>query len=101
MATRSLDPDDMSVFFTSTGGTNTNGLKDAQVDGLFDKQSRTVDAPERKKVVRELEAKLLDLSPIVVVYWTRGNVAHYPELKNYYRGIFFNNNKYEDVWLAK
>ncbi|MFH1487246.1 MAG: ABC transporter substrate-binding protein [Chloroflexota bacterium] len=98
---RMTDPDEFTRYFASTGGSNWVALKDKDVDALFDKQSRAMDPAERKKLVRELEMKLLELSPSVALYWARGNIAYWPEVKNYYRGGVFSNNKYQDVWLAK
>lgn len=95
------DPDELSRYLVSNGGTNRLGFKNQEVDALFDKQSRTMDASERKKIVRELEMKLIELAPEMVLFWQRGNVAHSPDLKHYYRGSIYNSNKYQDVWLAK
>ncbi|MFH1833571.1 MAG: hypothetical protein ABH877_00985, partial [bacterium] len=85
----------------SGGGQSQTGLSDKEVDALFDAEGRAVDPGERKKLVRQLETKLLDLSASVPLYWSRGNIAYWPEVKNYYRGGVYNNNKYQDVWLAK
>ncbi|MBI2907802.1 MAG: ABC transporter substrate-binding protein [Chloroflexi bacterium] len=98
---RMSDPDEFTRYFRTGGGQSQTGLSDKDVDALFDAQSRAVDSAERKKLVRQLEAKLLDLSNSVPLYWSRGNIAYWPEVKNYYRGGVYNNNKYQDVWLAK
>ncbi|MBI2909580.1 MAG: ABC transporter substrate-binding protein [Chloroflexi bacterium] len=95
------DPDELSRYLVSTGGTNRLGFKNQEVDALFDKRSRAMDVSERRKIVRELEMKLIELAPVVVMFWQRGNVAHSPDLKNYFRGSIYNSNKYQDVWLAK
>lgn len=98
---RMTDPDEFSRYFVSGGGSNWVGLKNNEVDALFEKQGKALDVAERKKLVRELDMKLLELTPSIALYWQRGNIAHWPEVKNYYRGNPYNNNKFQDVWLAK
>ncbi|MBI2909255.1 MAG: hypothetical protein HYX92_16545 [Chloroflexi bacterium] len=98
---RMTDPDEFSRYFVSGGGSNWVGLKNSEVDALFERQGRALDVAERKKIVRELDMKLLELSPSVPLYWQRGNIGYWPEVKNYYRGNPYNNNKFQEVWLAK
>ncbi|MBI2910370.1 MAG: ABC transporter substrate-binding protein [Chloroflexi bacterium] len=98
---RMSDPDELIRYFVTKGGSSWTGLSDPEVDALFERQSRALDVAERKKIVRELELKLLDITPSVVLLWRRGNIGHWPEVKNYFRGNAFNNNKFQDVWLAK
>ncbi|MBI2906817.1 MAG: hypothetical protein HYX92_04065 [Chloroflexi bacterium] len=98
---RVSDPDEFSRYFHSGGDQRQTNLKNDEVDSLFDRQSQATDTAQRRKLVRELEMKLLQLASNVVVYWDRGNIAFWPEVRNYYRGSIYNNNKYQDVWLAK
>ncbi|MBI2909449.1 MAG: hypothetical protein HYX92_17525 [Chloroflexi bacterium] len=98
---RMFDPDQLSRYFVTEGGSSWTGLSDPGEDALFETQSRALDVAERKKIVRELELRLLDITPSVALLWRRGNIAHWPEVKNCFRGNAFNNNKFQDVWLAK
>ena len=95
------DPEEFTRYITSTGDQNNTGLKSEDVDSLFEKQAKAMDPAERKRIVREIDMKLLEIVPCVILYWQRGNIAHWPEVKNYYRGNAYSTNKYEDVWLAK
>lgn len=97
---RMTDPDEFTRYFAS-GASPRTGLKDDKLDRLFEEQSKALDPGTRKKIVRDIEAKLMDASATVVLFWERGKVAHWPEVKNYYRGGVYNNNKLQDVWLAK
>ncbi|MFH1487170.1 MAG: ABC transporter substrate-binding protein, partial [Chloroflexota bacterium] len=98
---KTSDPEQFSGYFVSGAPQNNMALANEDVDTLFAKQSRATDPAERKKIVRQLDEKLLELSPTVPLFWIRGNIAYWPEVKNYYRGKVYSTNKFQDVWLAK
>lgn len=81
---------------------NWQRARDEKIFELFDRQSRAVDPGERKKIVRELDLRLIEFAARPTMFWIHYLMAMWPEVKN--RGIpvgVFSFNKYQDVWLAK
>lgn len=99
---RTDDPDHMNRYYHSQGATRWMGLSDKTVDDLFAKQASAMDVEVRKKLVRELEERLFELTPNAPLYWALWADGAWPEMRDYKPGIsVYNNNKYEHVWLGK
>ncbi|MFH1484805.1 MAG: ABC transporter substrate-binding protein [Chloroflexota bacterium] len=98
---RLSDPDEFARYFQAGGGQSQTELDDAEVNKLFDEQRRAQDPAERLKIARRLEMRLLEVAASAPLYWAGSNIAHLPEVKDYYRGAPYCTNKYQDVWLAK
>ncbi|MFH1487093.1 MAG: ABC transporter substrate-binding protein [Chloroflexota bacterium] len=102
MGLRTADPDYLARFYHSKGATPWMGLNDKTIDDLFAKEASAMDPAERKKYLRQMEDRLLELAPNVILFWANGIMASWPEVRNFKPGIsIYNNNKYADVWLAK
>ncbi|MBI2906670.1 MAG: hypothetical protein HYX92_03320 [Chloroflexi bacterium] len=77
-------------------------ITDEKLFDLFDRQGRTMDSAERKKLVLELQNRVSELAPYVINQWFSHYIAFWPEVRNYRAGVGqHNNSKYQDVWLAK
>lgn len=98
-----LDNPDLwfAELYVSKSPRNYSGVKDTKVDELYDKQSRTADLAARKKLVIEAQKAALESLPIVPLVWNARNAAHRKEVRNFKFAMTFNNDKYQDVWLAK
>ncbi|MBI2907655.1 MAG: ABC transporter substrate-binding protein [Chloroflexi bacterium] len=98
---RSADPVEIGRYFVS-GCLSCGALEDKNIDDLFSKADQTLDANERRKITRELDRYLMDVVPSAIVYHGNENVALAPEVRNYKPGYgWYNNNRYQDVWLAR
>lgn len=61
-----------------------------------------LDAAERKKVVLEIQERLLELSIYPILFWDVFNVGYWKEVKGYSQGIGVSAwNNLDHVWLAK
>ncbi|MBI2910045.1 MAG: ABC transporter substrate-binding protein [Chloroflexi bacterium] len=96
------DPDQIfGEHYVSKGGRNYQGVANPKVDELFAQQSRTMDVAERKKLVIEMQRVSMDDYGKLAIYWKRERQAVWAKVKNYKVGYgVYNNNKYQDVWLA-
>ncbi len=75
---------------------------DAELDALYLKQSSTLDVAERKRLVNELERKMLTVSYKVMVGQNVGRDLIWNSVQNYYaHGVTHNNKKMTEVWLDK
>ncbi|MBI2906675.1 MAG: ABC transporter substrate-binding protein [Chloroflexi bacterium] len=93
------DPDSSSSYFVKG---NRYFVSDDKLHELFQKQVGTTDPAERKKVVLEMQYRVMEVAPYVIALWFRHYIAFWPEVKNYKAGTGqHNNSKYQDVWLAK
>jgi peptide/nickel transport system substrate-binding protein len=61
------DPDQLSLKFHSQSDQNWTGYSNPAVDALFDKQSQTIDYAQRRAIVDEIQATLMDE---VAIMWT-------------------------------
>lgn len=77
-------------------------FKDGTLDNWVKQQSRLLDVAERKKLVRQIELRLLELMP-TMPSWRSGKNASgvWDNVKNFGTPIgIWNCNKYTEVWLA-
>ncbi|MBI2907178.1 MAG: hypothetical protein HYX92_05920 [Chloroflexi bacterium] len=93
------DPDSAAPYFVRG---NTWFVTDEKIWDLFDKQGRTADPVERKRLVLEMQYRVLEIAPYVLMLWFNNYMPLWPEVRNYRAGVGqHNNSKYQDVWLAK
>ncbi|MBI2906439.1 MAG: hypothetical protein HYX92_02155 [Chloroflexi bacterium] len=94
------DPDGLLRWFVTGSPDNLSGFSDPTVDDLYSRQSRTTDPAERKKIVNQLERRVMELLPIFRLFELTNYVAHWPELKGY-EGLetSMNNTRWAHVWL--
>ncbi|MBI2907182.1 MAG: hypothetical protein HYX92_05940 [Chloroflexi bacterium] len=93
------DPDSAASYFVKG---NRYAISDERLLDLFDKQAGTADFAERKRLVLEMQHRVLEIAPYVLMLWFNSYIPRWPEVRNYKAGTGqHNNSKYQDVWLAK
>lgn len=97
------EPDLTLVDFISTSPlTNWSQVSDPQLDDLYDRQSRTLDKAERKKLVNEFEKIVFEKAYFAQGLWWVRNIVHWSKVKNWKAApSHYSNQKLQDVWLAE
>ncbi len=101
----SVDPD-LDLFKSLSRGVSDNNYaryKDPVLDDFYVKQSRAIDAEERRKWVREFERRLLDEEAhyIYTLQWHR-IVPHSAKLRGWtITPSHYLNNQLDAVWLSE
>ena len=86
----------------STSSRNWSKFSDPQVDELYNRQSRTLDATERKTLVNEIDRILLGKFVTICLGYTGALFAQYDTVQNktYHLNENYTNRTYEDIWLS-
>jgi peptide/nickel transport system substrate-binding protein len=81
---------------------NYTGYCNPEVDKLIDKQSAEPDPQKRKKVVWEIERKLIEDDARPILFYTRAANCREPSLKGLTTMVnsIYNGHRFEDLWLA-
>ncbi|MBI2910274.1 MAG: hypothetical protein HYX92_21740 [Chloroflexi bacterium] len=98
------DPDVILGDYYVTGAPyNYAGYSNPQFDELFAKQSQTLDAAERRKIVWEMQRILLRDVPIAIAYWSSIPYAWWKDVRGYAPPSLSHHHAYmyQDIWLAK
>ncbi|MBI2906775.1 MAG: ABC transporter substrate-binding protein [Chloroflexi bacterium] len=97
------DPDvTLGDFYLSKAGRNWTGYSNPYYDELHAKQSRTIDAAERRKIVWEMQRVLFRDVPIAIVYWVKAPYVWWREVRGFTPPVEFSNAyAYQEMWLAK
>jgi peptide/nickel transport system substrate-binding protein len=76
------------------------GHEDAILDDLFDKQSRTVDPAERRKLAHEFEKRVIDQAYAGMLYWWQRIVVLNSKIKGWeLHAAHFTGQDLSNVWL--
>ena len=80
---------------------NYTGYCNPQVDKLVDQQSMETDPAQRKKLVWEIEKKLIEDDARPILFYPRGTICWQPQLKGLTIMVnsIYNGSRYEDLWL--
>jgi peptide/nickel transport system substrate-binding protein len=96
------DPDQFLNRYTTGATQNWGRFSDPAIDDLYSRQARTVDAGERKKIVIELQKRLLEQAYYMPGLWWTRRVVHLSKVKNYVAPpSHYTNQKLQDVWLSE
>ncbi len=99
-----MDEPDLQLFkYVSTEKSPINYSKynDPVVDELFEKQSRTADPKERRKIIRELEERVLNAAYTFPTLWWHKINPHWARVKGWNQlPTHYLNQDLRDVWLA-
>jgi len=98
-----VEPDLDLPRFISTSDTNYGRHKDTVIDDLFSRQGRATDPEERKKILRQLEKRLLDDEAHVIytLQWHR-TIPHLSKVKGWtITPSHYLNNQLDTVWLSE
>ncbi|WIM11472.1 ABC transporter substrate-binding protein [Enhydrobacter sp.] len=100
-----VDDPDVNFYenFYSTSPRNYSGYKNPEVDKMIDQQSAEVDHEKRKKMVWEIEKRLIEDGARPVLYQGVGNTCWSPKLKGLVLqdNSIYNGWRFEDVWLDR
>jgi peptide/nickel transport system substrate-binding protein len=82
---------------------NYTGYCNAEVDKLIDKQSAESDLQKRKKLVWEIERKLIEDDARPILFYTRAASCRMPQVKGLTTMVnsIYNGNRFEDLWLEQ
>ena len=98
-----VEPDLDLPRFVSTSDANFGRHKDTVIDDLFSRQGRATDVEERKKILRQLEKRLLD-EEVHVMYTLQWNriVPHLAKVRGWtITPSHYLNNQLDTVWLSE
>jgi peptide/nickel transport system substrate-binding protein len=98
-----VEPDLDLARFISTSDANYGRHKDKVIDELYQKQARAVDVEDRKKLVRQLEKRLLDEEAHVIytLQWHR-IIPHSAKVHGWtITPSHYLNNQLDTVWLSE
>lgn len=98
------DPDSILPAHYSCGGPeNYPGLCDAELDGLIERQSRTLDLDERKRMVDEIQRRVWDADAKVWFNWSVRRTPVWNNVRNFAQGgpSLYQGRRLESVWLEE
>ena len=98
------DPDAMLYENYTCGGVgNYNGYCNPEIDRMIEQQSREPDQEKRKRIVWEIERRLVEDDAKPVLYFGRGGNCWDPKLRGLTIMVnsIYNGWRMEDVWLDK
>jgi peptide/nickel transport system substrate-binding protein len=96
------DPDIFLRRYTTGDSSNYGRFSDPGLDDLFSRQSRALDAAERRKLVHQLQKMVLENAYYMPGLWWTRNVVHWAKVKNYVAPpSHYTNQKLQDVWLSE
>jgi peptide/nickel transport system substrate-binding protein len=100
-----VDDPDQNYFenFACKSERNYTGYCNPEIEKLFDVQSAEADTEKRKKIVWEIDRKLLEDGARPVIMWNRAAICMQPYVKGYVAQVnsVYNGFRFEDVWLDK
>jgi peptide/nickel transport system substrate-binding protein len=100
-----VDDPDQNYFenFACKSERNYTGYCNPEIEKLFDVQSAESDMEKRKKIVWEIDRKLLEDGARPVIMWNRAAICMQPYVKGYVAQVnsVYNGFRFEDVWLDK
>jgi peptide/nickel transport system substrate-binding protein len=96
------DPDSVfSEFYLCKAARNYAMLCLAEVDELFRQQSQSSDPEERRKLVHEMQRRVLHSHGSLLLHWGNYLTAQWPQVRNWLQHpSLYNNQRMQDVWLA-
>lgn len=96
------EPDQFLNRYTTGASANYGRFSDPVLDDLFSRQTRTLDPAERKKLVIELQKRVLEQAYYMPGLWWTRRVVHLSKVKNYVAPpSHYTNQKLQDVWLSE
>jgi peptide/nickel transport system substrate-binding protein len=96
------DPDQTLERYITGSPQNWGRFSDPSVDDLFARQARSMDPAERKKLVMEIQKRVLSEAYYLPGLWWTRRVVHWAKVKNYVAPPnHYSNQKLQDVWLSE
>ncbi|MBI2910227.1 MAG: hypothetical protein HYX92_21505 [Chloroflexi bacterium] len=97
------DPDQtLGEGFLSGVLRNFSDFSDEQTDKWYREQARALDPGKRKTIVLDMQRRMFELVPAVMLYWRLYQLGVFKEVKDYKAGVgVYNNLKFQNVWLTR
>jgi len=96
------DPDQFLGRYATGSTQNWGRFSDPQIDDLFSRQARLLDPVERKKLINQIEKRVLEQAYSMPGLWWTRNLVHWTKMKNYVAPPnHYTNQKLQDVWLSE
>jgi peptide/nickel transport system substrate-binding protein len=96
------DPDQFLNRYSTGAPANYGRFSDPVLDDLFSRQARATDPTERRKLVIELQKRVLEQAYYMPGLWWTRRVVHLAKVKNYVAPpSHYTNQKLQDVWLSE
>jgi peptide/nickel transport system substrate-binding protein len=96
------DPDVFLRRYTTGDPGNLGRYSDPILDDLFARQTRALEPAERKKLIMDLQKRVLEQAYYMPGLWWTRNVVHWAKVKNYVAPpSHYTNQKLQDVWLSE
>ncbi|MBI2161815.1 MAG: ABC transporter substrate-binding protein [Candidatus Rokubacteria bacterium] len=96
------DPDVMLRRYVFGDPGNWGRFNDPALEDLFARQARSLDPAERKKLVFEMQRRVLENAYYLPGLWWTRRVVHWAKVKNYVAPPnHYSNQKLQDVWLSE
>jgi peptide/nickel transport system substrate-binding protein len=96
------DPDQFLNRYATGASANYGRFSDPALDDLFSRQARATDRAERRKLVIELQKRVLEQAYYMPGLWWTRRVVHLAKVKNYVAPpSHYTNQKLQDVWLSE
>jgi peptide/nickel transport system substrate-binding protein len=100
-----VDDPDQNFFenFSCKSERNYTGYCNPEIEKLFEAQSEETDIDKRRKLVWQIDRKLLEDGARPIVMWNRAATCMQPFVKGYVPEVnsVYNGFRFEDVWLDK
>ncbi|MBI2906525.1 MAG: hypothetical protein HYX92_02585 [Chloroflexi bacterium] len=81
---------------------NFSGHDDQRVADLYKEQSQALDEAKRREIVLNIQRRLHEIVPFSALYWSIYQVGIWKEVRGLGEIVnFYNNMKFQNVWLAK
>ncbi|WP_231714819.1 ABC transporter substrate-binding protein [Enhydrobacter aerosaccus] len=100
-----VDDPDQNYFenFSCKSERNYTGYCNPEIETLMEQQSAETDKDKRRKLVNEIDRKLLEDNARPMIMWNRAAICMQPYVKGYVAQVnsVYNGFRFEDVWLDK
>ena len=100
-----VDDPDQNFYenFACKSDRNYTGYCNSEIEKLFDVQSAEPDLDKRRKIVWEIDRKLLEDGARPVILWNRSATCTLPAVKGFVPQVnsVYNGFRFEDVWLDR
>jgi len=97
------DPDaTFAEIATTKAVRNWSKVYDTEGDALFDKQTVTLDAGQRKQLVQQMETRFLNSFQVAMLWFSNANHGVWSQVQDYkVAKSLYTNYRYQDAWLSK
>ena len=100
-----VDDPDQTYFehYACKSERNYTGYCNPEIEKLFPVQSREADPEKRRRIVQEIDRRLLEDGARPIIMWNASSTCWQPHVKGYRQHVnsLYNGSRFEDVWFDK